>query len=368
MLKRITRGFITILGAGIGVGIVALIYQLLFYFKIIDHTSGYPGIISLIIYGVGAAVAGLISFITAPKIMERFFYFASWVENKLLKVPIADLISGVTGLLVGLVLAMLISNIFSDIPLGWVKVGLTAITYILFGYIGLAVTIKRKSEISFLHGFKRSDRADRADKKERSRLLAAPKILDTSVIIDGRIFDICQTGLIEGTLIIPGFVLQELRHIADSADALKRNRGRRGLDVLKKIQKELDMNIQILEKDYENTAEVDAKLLKLAKELGGKVVTNDYNLNKVADVQGVEVFNINELANALKPVVLPGEDMRVTVVKQGKEPGQGIAYLDDGTMIVVEEGRSQLGEEADVTVTSVLQTSAGRMIFAKIKD
>ena len=188
------------------------------------------------------------------------------------------------------------------------------------------------------------------------------------MIIDGRIFDICQTGFIEGPLIIPGFVLEELRHIADSSDSLKRNRGRRGLDVLNRIQKELNIPVETIEKDFEGVAEVDTKLLKLAQLLGGKVVTNDYNLNKIAEFQGVPVLNINELANAVKPVVLPGEEMSVQVIKDGKETGQGIAYLDDGTMIVVDGGRKFIGEIIDVIVTSVLQTAAGRMIFAKPKE
>ena len=192
--------------------------------------------------------------------------------------------------------------------------------------------------------------------------------MDTSVIIDGRIFDICQTGFVEGPLVIPGFVLNELRHISDSADGLKRNRGRRGLDILNKIQKELSIETQIYEEDFPEIAEVDAKLLKLAQVLNGKVVTNDFNLNKVAEFQGVPVLNIKELANAIKPVLLPGEEMKVVVMKDGKEASQGIAYLDDGTMIVVEGGRKFISEEIMVVVTSVLQTAAGRMIFAKPKE
>ena len=195
-----------------------------------------------------------------------------------------------------------------------------------------------------------------------------PKILDTSVIIDGRIFDICETGFVEGPLVIPNFVLDELRHISDSSDSLKRNRGRRGLDILNKIQKELSIETQIVEDDFPKIAEVDAKLLKLAQKIDGKVITNDYNLNKVAEFQGVPVLNINELSNAIKPVVLPGEEMTIDIVKDGKESSQGVAYLDDGTMIVVEGGRKYIGQTTDVIVTSVLQTAAGRMIFAKPKD
>lgn len=196
---------------------------------------------------------------------------------------------------------------------------------------------------------------------------SCPKVLDTSVIIDGRIFDICKAGFLEGELVIPAFVLGELRHIADSADALRRNRGRRGLDVLHKIQEELDCPVRIEEKDYSDGAEVDVKLLRLARELNGAVLTNDYNLNKVAGVTGVPVLNINELAGALRPVVLPGEELRAHIVREGKEPGQGIAYLDDGTMVVIENGRRRVGDTVDAEVTTVLQTSAGRMIFARVK-
>ena len=194
-----------------------------------------------------------------------------------------------------------------------------------------------------------------------------PKVLDTSVIIDGRIFDICKSGFLEGELVIPSFVLGELRHIADSADALRRNRGRRGLDVLHKIQEELDCPVRIEEKDYADGAEVDVKLLRLARDMNGAVLTNDYNLNKVAGVTGVPVLNINELAGALRPVVLPGEEMRAQIVREGKEPGQGVAYLDDGTMVVIENGRRRVGETVNAAVTTVLQNNAGRMIFARIK-
>ncbi len=193
------------------------------------------------------------------------------------------------------------------------------------------------------------------------------KILDTSAIIDGRIADLCQTGFLEGVLIIPNFVLNELQKIADSPDSLRRNRGRRGLDLLNKIQKENYIAIRIFDRDYEELTEVDTKLLRLAKEIEAKVVTNDFNLNKVAELYGVQVLNINDLSNAIKPAVLPGEEMYVRILRDGKESGQGIAYLEDGTMIVVEGGKNFIGIDLEVLVTSVLQTSAGRMIFAKPK-
>lgn len=196
---------------------------------------------------------------------------------------------------------------------------------------------------------------------------ACPKILDTSVIIDGRILDIGRTGFLEGELIVPSFVLDELRHIADSADPMRRTRGRRGLDVLKKMQEELPRPARVADADGQDGAEVDVRLLRLARDMGGAVVTNDYNLNKVAGVSGVPVLNINELAGVLRPAVLPGEEMTVRLVREGREPGQGVAYLDDGTMVVVENGRRRVGETLETEVTTVLQTSAGRMIFARIK-
>lgn len=196
----------------------------------------------------------------------------------------------------------------------------------------------------------------------------SPKLVDTSAIIDGRIADLCDTGFMEGGLIIPQFILQELQAIADSSDGLKRARGRRGLDVLNHIQKSVNVDVHIIEDDFPHIKEVDAKLVELAKKRGAKIMTNDFNLNKVAELQGVKVLNVNELCNALKPVVLPGEPIRVFVLKEGKESGQGVAYLDDGTMVVVDNAKRCIGKNVDVVVTSVLQTSAGRMIFTRLKD
>jgi uncharacterized protein YacL len=194
------------------------------------------------------------------------------------------------------------------------------------------------------------------------------KILDTSVIIDGRVADIVESGFLEGTIVIPQFVLRELQQIADSADSIRRNRGRRGLDILQKIQKKSGVSVQIAEKDFLDIKEVDLKLIELAKVMEAKIVTNDFNLNKVARLQGVGVLNINELANALKPVVLPGETMKVFILKEGKEYNQGVAYLDDGTMVVVDNARKMIGKNIETLVTSVLQTTAGKMIFGRVLE
>jgi uncharacterized protein YacL len=214
--------------------------------------------------------------------------------------------------------------------------------------------------------FSRNQTANK--KRVEGEVKTSEKLLDTSVIIDGRIADISETGFIEGALIVPQFVLTELQHIADSSDTLKRTRGRRGLDILKRLQDERQSKVKIVEQDFEDISEVDLKLVRLAKKRGAQILTNDFNLNKVCDLHQVQVLNINDLANAVKPVVIPGEDMQVVVIKDGKEQNQGVAYLDDGTMIVVEGGRSFIGQAITVTVTSVLQTSAGRMIFAKPKE
>jgi uncharacterized protein YacL len=265
------------------------------------------------------------------------------------------------GLTFGLALSSFLYPMVTDIP--YVGQVLAAGTALTLGYAGILIGMRKQDEIG---DWLRARRTVEIPKVEGPRY-EEHKILDTSVIIDGRIADICKTGFIEGTLVIPEFVLEELQHIADSSDLLKRNRGRRGLDILNKIQKELDVRVLIYEDANEEPGEVDSKLVKLAKAMQGKVVTNDFNLNKVCELQGVSVLNINDLANAVKPVVLPGEEIVVQVIKDGKEHGQGVAYLDDGTMIVVEGGRDFIGTTMEVLVTSVLQTSAGRMIFAKPK-
>jgi uncharacterized protein YacL len=229
----------------------------------------------------------------------------------------------------------------------------------VFGYGGFLIGLSKGKEISVANIF----RLFRGQSLEENL-----KILDTSVIIDGRIADVCESGFLEGVFILPQFILQELQHVADSADTIKRARGRRGLDILHKVQKMSNITVRIVDEDFPKIKEVDSKLVALAKLLNAKVITNDFNLNKVAELQGVSVLNINELANALKPVVLPGELIKVFILKEGKEHNQGVAYLDDGTMVVIENARRLIGKNADVTVTSVLQTTAGRMIFSKLKE
>jgi uncharacterized protein YacL len=276
------------------------------------------------------------------------------------KNEIKTIITGTVGLLLGIIAANILSYtlIFKIFTVDMSTVALYILINILLAYLGAGVGIIKGDEIS-LNLLK--------SKTPEVKIEENYKILDTSVIIDGRIADLCETGFIEGTILIPQFVLRELQHIADSSDSIKRTRGRRGLDILHKLQKQLDLDVEVVDIDFPKIKEVDSKLIALAQKNKGKIITNDFNLNKVAELQGIHVLNINQLANALKPVVLPGEVMNVRVLKEGKEEGQGVAYLDDGTMVVVDNARQYLGKNIDVSVTSVLQTTAGRMIFSVLK-
>lgn len=290
------------------------------------------------------------------------------MENSLKGVPVSEMLWATVGLILGLIIAFLLSQPLKLIPIPYLGLILTVIIYGSCAYLGLRVGSVHREELN--DKFRNLIPVTKKAIKEKPLVKedTTAKVLDTSVIIDGRVKEIALAGFLEGKLIVPVFVLEELQHIADSADSLKRNRGRRGLDILKAMQDSPDFDIEIFKGKYEDIKEVDSKLLKLTQELNGKIVTNDYNLNKVAVLQNIPVLNINELANAVKPVFLPGEEMEVAIVKEGKEHSQGLGYLDDGTMIVVENGKKYLGETITVIVTSILQTSAGKMIFAKPKN
>lgn len=317
------------------------------------------------VMGLSTLLGLLAGILLARPLMSGAVRVTVITEQYLQRTPTQDLVMGSVGLIIGLIIANLIGNLLSF--LGLVGKLMWILITLLLSYLGLSIGIKKREELLALFASFPKFGKDRALKSE---LKAGHfKILDTSVIIDGRIAELCESGFIEGIMLIPAFVLEELRHIADSPDLLKRNRGRRGLDILNKMRKDVDIKVQIYDNNrgLEDVAEVDTKLVKLAQKLGGKIITNDYNLNKVAELHGVKVLNINELANAVKPVVLPGEEMIVQLVKDGKEIGQGVAYLDDGTMIVVDNGKRYMNQTIPVLVTSVLQTAAGRMIFAKPK-
>jgi len=357
---RFMRIILTLLGSAIGGGLCALVIRIYLMF---DSTRELETLSIILICAGVTLLFALFSWFLAPRITRSVERFVGAMEVSLSETPLAQLLSSAVGLVLGLSIAALATQMFRFSVPEMFFVSISAFVYLLLGYLGASIGFKRWREVPLIGSGKQS----RAERKIVSGLPVG-KILDTSVIIDGRIFDILKTGFVEGPLIAPQFVLAELRHIADSSDPLRRNRGRRGLDVLSRIQRELDVAVHITDADFPDVAEVDVKLLKLAKQTGGSIVTNDFNLNKVADVTGVKVLNINDLAGALRPVLLPGEEMTVLILREGKEVGQGVGYLEDGTMIVVDHGKRHIGETVDVVVTTVLQTSAGRMIFTRIKQ
>ncbi len=301
-----------------------------------------------------AAVGGLLGAVLSPHLTTRPFF---WIRGKIGQVPVQTLVAAAIGLVIGLIISALLALPLSVLPTPLGET-LPFVATVICGYLGVMAMVTRGKEIFGTLGLRLP-----RDKSGQSEQVV---LLDTSVIIDGRIADIVQTGFVSGTLLVPRFVLNELQHIADSADTLRRNRGRRGLDILNKLQKDSQVPIRITDMDVEEAREVDDKLVRLAKDLRCPIITNDYNLNRVAELQGIQVLNINELANAVKAIVLPGESITVNIIQEGKELGQGVGYLDDGTMVVIEEGRRYIGDTVEVTVTRVLQTVAGRMIFAQL--
>ena len=420
MLDKVLRFFITLVFAIVGGALLKLASPMLaMYISVelfnVDIAIFQITLASLICILAGALIGGLGGWFVSPFLIRQLSRFTVFVEKQLGKMPIHDVIAGAVGLAIGLIIANLLSYSFAKIPV--VGDYIPVIFSIVIGYLGIHITIKKRKELTGSFEFipkmlkevlrnretqaaenipevktqkvsierpksYKKDRKEKIDPKVPEQAPVTPidttspakpvevdknfKLLDTNVIIDGRIADICRTGFLEGTILIPVFVLEELQHIADSPDSLRRVRGRRGLDVLKQIQDDsLKLKVEVMNVDFDDIQEVDSKLVRLAQKVKGKIITNDFNLNKVAQLRGVEVLNINDLSNAVKPVVIPGEIMRVQVVKDGKEPGQGVAYLDDGTMIVVENGHRYLSRTISVEVTSALQTSAGRMIFAK---
>ena len=375
MFKKLFKGIFTIFGALLG-------YEAFYLFRTFTEKQAGENAEYIQMTGVEeismgllfAIIFGFIFYCIAPSLGRQGNKMADNIGNELKGVSGSDLVAGTIGLIAGLVLAFLLTKIYQDVVSKAIYLTLTIAIYIILGFLGAVIGTKKGSEIITQSIAKmqpgRQDLQEENpyayNEKDRKRS-RVPKILDTSVIIDGRILEIMKTGFLEGPIVIPEFVLVELRHIADSSDGLKRTRGRRGLDILNKIQEEYGIEIYNTdsEKAIKEIPEVDVKLLKLAQIIKGKVVTNDFNLNKVAAIKEVPVLNINELANAMKPMVIPGETMTVTLIKQGKDQNQAVAYLDDGTMIVVENGRKKIGQTVEIMVTSVLQTAAGRMIFGK---
>ena len=370
-IKTISR----IVGSVIAIAVVVGI--LLFDRAVIDDRK-----ISLE-WGIAIGVAlVIVAFLITPYVTVVPY---RWMREKIRGAAASDLVAAAIGLTIGLIISALLAIPLANLPATWGHL-LPFLGAMLFGYLGVTIAVLRKNDIAHLFQGammgRRARERERDEERERERKeqdvlekekeSATPEslqiLLDTSTIIDGRIADISQTGFIFGTLVVPRFVLNELQRIADSADTMRRNRGRRGLEILNRLQKDATVPIEIIDADIEGIADVDGKLVKMARNLHCPIITNDFNLNRVAELQGVKVLNINELANAIKPVLLPGEDIHIKIMQDGKELGQGVGYLDDGTMIVVENGRQYMNLTIEVTVTRVLQTVAGRMIFAHPKQ
>lgn len=375
VVDNIIKGVITLIMAVVFVMIADQIVTTPYFSAEIEGEFFHGNIfgttlLTVISYIVGAVLGTLLGWIISPFVLKLILRVIDRIEAGLSDFESQDLIVGTLGLLFGLIIANLIGLAFARLPI--IGAYGPIVFSIIFGYAGMSITIRKRSEIIGLVGSFRIGKTNKessaAPAPKRREAGFSGKLLDTSSIIDGRIAEICSTHFLEGPLLVPVFVLEELQLIADSSDLLKRNKGRRGLDILKQMQEDNYVEVRIINDDFDDVQGVDSKLVRLGRKLHAKVVTNDYNLNKVAALQGVVVLNINDLANALKPARIPGEEMEVLIVKAGKEENQGIAYLDDGTMIVVENGHKYIGKTISVVVTSVLQTSAGRMIFVKIAD
>ena len=337
------------------------------------HGNGFLGITfaNMILALPGLFVFSWLALVLAPFITNSIFNYAELLTSSLSKIPTSDILVMVFGIGIGLILANLIGSPFSRLPI--VGPYIPIILSLILSVVGAKLALRKHNDIVGFFNRIPNRKVIKPEEKQPDvlagplgdRLYSCNKLLDTSVIIDGRIMDIVAAGFLDGQLVVPNFVLEELQKLSDSADNLKRAKGRRGLDLVQDLRISYKDQVVVVDNDFDDISEVDAKLVRLAKQAQAAIITNDYNLNKVAGIQGVKVLNINELANAIKPVVIAGEEMHVYLVKEGKEPNQAIAYLDDGTMIVVENGRHSIGTSISVVVTSVLQTAAGRMIFAK---
>ena len=374
MLKRIISLSISLIIVVTGLILIDLSLPYMSNYLGYDlHGNGFFGVTfaNMILALPGLFIFSWLALVLAPFITNSLFNYAELLTTSLSKIPTSDILVMVFGIGIGLILANLIGGPFSRLPI--VGPYIPIVLSLVLSIVGAKLALRKHNDIvGFFNRIPNRKVIKLAEKQPDAitgalsdRLYSTNKLLDTSVIIDGRIMDIMAAGFLEGQLVVPNFVLEELQKLSDSADNLKRAKGRRGLDLVQDLRISYKEQVVVVDNDYDDISEVDAKLVRLAKQAYAAIITNDYNLNKVAGIQGVKVLNINELANAIKPLVIAGEEMNVYLVKEGKEANQAIAYLDDGTMIVVENGRHSIGNSIPVVVTSVLQTSAGRMIFAK---
>ena len=358
-LERLLRILLVLMGIGIGLAVFQLVFQL---FQLANPNTSIQAWIPVAGYTGMGLIGGLIMLIFSTRILMRFTRLSSQMQRQIDKMPLNQLISAVTGLILGLIIAALLRQVIPNVGTGVAGTALSAILYVVLGWLGYSIGKRRSREfgmmITRLSGV-------REKRKITRHGYAARKFIDTSAVIDGRILPVLKTGFIEGEIVLPQYVIDEVRKLADSSDESTRERGRRGLDMLASLQEENLLNIS--DSDDETTTDVDVKLLRAARDCGGTVITTDYNLQKAAAVSGIRTLNVNALTEALRPAVAAGMELTVRITKEGREAGQGVAYMNDGTMIVIEDGKARIGEEADITVTAVRQTSAGRMVFAKLK-
>ena len=358
-LERLLRILLVLMGIGIGLAVFQLVFQL---FQLANPNTSIQAWIPVAGYTGMGLLGGLIMLIFSTRILMRFTRLSSQMQRQIDKMPLNQLMSAVTGLILGLIIAALLRQVIPNAGTGIAGTALSAILYVVLGWLGYSIGKRRSREfgmmITRLSGV-------REKRKITRHGYAARKFIDTSAVIDGRILPVLKTGFIEGEIVLPQYVIDEVRKLADSSDESTRERGRRGLDMLASLQEENLLSIS--DNDDETTTDVDVKLLRAARDCGGTVITTDYNLQKAAAVSGIRTLNVNALTEALRPAVAAGMELTVRITKEGREAGQGVAYMNDGTMIVIEDGKARIGEEADITVTAVRQTSAGRMVFAKLK-
>lgn len=360
VLKKILRFVIALLG-----GVLGFSLNLALSHAGIINFTGYLDIFAKIGFSV---IFAILFYLITPTLIKGLEKIVAKMELELSRVPARDVVFGSFGLIFGLILSYFISLPIKDIQIPYISgifsLIITIVLYIVLGYLGIKFALKSSSELVGFIGKSNKEEKNKNQAKDNRSI----RLLDTSSIIDGRIKKIIELGFLDGELLVPNFVLLELQNIADSSDDIRRTKGRRGLDILDELKENKSVNLSMTDKDYKDIKEVDTKLMRLAKELGASIITTDYNLNKVSQLQSIKILNINELALSLKPDVLHGEHISVEIVKEGKEHNQGLAYLDDGTMIVVEDGKNYIGKRVDTVVTSILQTAAGKMIFVRVDE
>ena len=357
-MERLLRILLVLMGIGIGLAVFQLVFQL---FQLANPNTSIPAWIPVAGYTGMGLIGGLVMLLFSTRILMRFTRLSSQMQRQIDKMPLTQLISAVTGLILGLIIAALLRQMIPNAGTGVAGTALSAILYVVLGWLGYSIGKRRSREfglmITRLSGV-------REKRKITRHGYAARKFIDTSAVIDGRILPVLKTGFIEGEIVLPQYVIDEVRKLADSSDESTRERGRRGLDLLASLQEENLLNIS--DSDDETTTDVDVKLLRAARDCGGTVITTDTNLQKAAAVSAIRTLNVHELAEALRPAVTEGMRLKVRITKEGKEANQGVGHLADGTMVVVEDGKKLIGDEAEITVTNVRQTSAGRMVFARL--